>query len=117
MDGFCKAGNVDEANIILAEMEEKGCRPDKLTFTILIIGHCMKGRMMEAMRIYNKMLSVGCAPDSITVNSFVSCLLKAGMANEAFHIRQTALEGLNLGLSSLNRAVPATMNADILVAV
>ncbi|KAJ6742688.1 PENTATRICOPEPTIDE REPEAT-CONTAINING PROTEIN 3 MITOCHONDRIAL [Salix viminalis] len=29
IDGFCKAGNVDEGNVILKEMEEKRCKPDK----------------------------------------------------------------------------------------
>nr|GEZ44923.1 pentatricopeptide repeat-containing protein At2g06000-like [Tanacetum cinerariifolium] len=51
IDGFCKAGNVDEANLIVTEMEENRCKPDKLTFTILIIGHCAKGRMVEAIKV------------------------------------------------------------------
>ncbi|CAA2994246.1 Hypothetical predicted protein [Olea europaea subsp. europaea] len=38
IDGFSKAGNVDEANAIVAEMEVKGCSLDKLTFTILFWG-------------------------------------------------------------------------------
>ncbi|KAK9080032.1 hypothetical protein SSX86_001707 [Deinandra increscens subsp. villosa] len=90
IDGFCKAGNVDEANLIVREMEEKRCKLDKITFTILIIGHCMKGRMVEAISLFDKMLIVGCAPDMVTVNSLVSCLLKAGMPKEAFGIRKAA---------------------------
>nr|XP_043634042.1 pentatricopeptide repeat-containing protein At2g06000-like [Erigeron canadensis] len=90
IDGFCKAGNVDEANVIVKEMEEKRCKPDKMTFTILIIGHCMKGRMIEAISLFDNMLIVGCAPDSLTVNSLVSRLLKAGMPKEASKIRKAA---------------------------
>ncbi|XP_015889017.3 pentatricopeptide repeat-containing protein At2g06000 [Ziziphus jujuba] len=116
IDGFCKAGNVDEANIIVAEMEEKGCRPDKCTFTILILGNCMKGRMFEAIDLFKKMLAVGCAPDYITVSCLISCLLKAGMPNEAYHIKKTASEDLNLGSSSL-RTVHSRANAEIPVAV
>ncbi|XP_004513678.1 uncharacterized protein, partial [Cicer arietinum] len=66
IDGYCKSGNVDEANAIVVDMEEK-CKPDKLTFTILIIGHCMKGRAPEAIRIFYKMLATGCSPDDITI--------------------------------------------------
>lgn len=88
IDGFCKAGNVNMANAIVAEMEEKKCRPDKVTFTILIIGHCMNGRMFEAISIFDKMLAIGCTPDDITVNSLSSCLLKAGMTNEALRIKR-----------------------------
>ncbi|KAL7235860.1 hypothetical protein ACSBR1_019195 [Camellia fascicularis] len=117
IDGFSKAGNIDEANVIVAEMEAKRCKPDKLTFTILIIGHCMKGKMNEAINIYNKMLAIGCAPDRITVNSLISCLLKAGMPNEAFKIMQTASEDLNLGIASSRRNVPISTNMDIPVAV
>ncbi|KAK1313543.1 hypothetical protein QJS10_CPA06g02498 [Acorus calamus] len=90
VDGFCKAGDVDEANMIVAEMEEKGCSPDKFTYTILIIGHCMKGRMLEAINLFHKMVNSGCAPDSITASSLVSCLLKAGMPNEAHQIKIAA---------------------------
>ncbi|KAJ6407281.1 hypothetical protein OIU84_010727 [Salix udensis] len=117
IDGFCKAGNVDEGNVILKEMEEKRCKPDKVTFTILIIGHCVKGRMFEAINIFNRMLATGCAPDNITVNSLISCLLKAGMPNEAYRIRKMALEDRNLGLSSFEKAIPLRTNTDIPVAV
>ncbi|XP_059648118.1 pentatricopeptide repeat-containing protein At2g06000 [Cornus florida] len=117
IDGFCKAGNIDEANVIVAEMAEKRCNPDKLTYTILIIGHCVKGRMLEAISIFNKMLAVGCAPDAITVNSLINCLLKAGMPNEAFKIMQTASEDLKLDMPSLRRTIPFKTNMDITVAV
>ncbi|KAK7251420.1 hypothetical protein RIF29_34602 [Crotalaria pallida] len=91
IDGFCKSGNVDEANKIVAEMEKR-CKPDKLTYTILIIGHCMKGRMGEAIGIFDKMLTVGCAPDEITVNNLTSCLMKAGMSSEAARIKEALLQ-------------------------
>ncbi|KAJ1271209.1 hypothetical protein BS78_06G111100 [Paspalum vaginatum] len=86
IDILCKGGKVDEANLILKDMEEKGCHPDKYTYTILIIGHCMKGRISEAIILFNKMVEAGCSPDKITINSFISCLLKAGMPNEVDRI-------------------------------
>ncbi|XP_022643228.1 pentatricopeptide repeat-containing protein At2g06000 isoform X3 [Vigna radiata var. radiata] len=91
IDGYCKSGNIDEANAIVAEMEEK-CKPDKLTFTILIIGHCMKGRTLEAIGIFYKMLEAGSTPDDITIRTLSSCLLKAGMPREASHINETIFE-------------------------
>ncbi|KAK6156929.1 hypothetical protein DH2020_011177 [Rehmannia glutinosa] len=117
IDGFCKAGNVDEANAIVAEMEAKGCIHDKMTFTILILGHCMKGRMVEAIGMYNKMLSVGCAPDNITISSLVSCLRKAGMALEANEIEQKALNSMHSGLSSPQRTTSVRNNMNVTVAV
>ncbi|KAL8155941.1 uncharacterized protein LOC141666442 [Apium graveolens] len=114
IDGFCKSGNVDEANVILAEMEEKKCKPDKLTFTILILGHCMKGRMFEAINMFNKMLAVGCSPDKITIKSLVSCLQKAGMPKEAHKIRLAVAGYLDSSVSSLNRRIT---DANINVAV
>ncbi|KAJ9542515.1 hypothetical protein OSB04_029021 [Centaurea solstitialis] len=89
IDGFCKAGDVDEANEIVKEMEEKRCRLDKVTFTVLIIGHCMKGRMAESISLFRKMVGVGCVPDSVTVNSLVSRLLKAGMPKDAFELMRS----------------------------
>lgn len=114
IDGFCKVGNVDEANVIVKEMEEKKCNPDKLTFTILILGHCMKCKMLEALSIFNKMLVVGCTPDTITVNSLISCLRKAGMPNEAYKIRLAVSGYLDSSMSSSSRTIP---NMDIPVAV
>ncbi|CAN0853888.1 Pentatricopeptide repeat-containing protein At2g06000 [Linum grandiflorum] len=118
IDGFCKAGNVDEANAIAKEMEEeKKCVPDKVTFTILIIGHCMKGRMSEAIGLVHKMLKIGCSPDEITISSLTSCLLKAGLPNEAFQVKQMLLEGLNSGRRSSYRKIDPLVRAiDIPVA-
>ncbi|KAJ0983812.1 hypothetical protein J5N97_002168 [Dioscorea zingiberensis] len=100
IDGFCKAGNVDEANTIMMEMERKGCSPDKFTYTILIIGHCMKGRMVEAIELFDRMMTTGCLPDHVTYSSLTSCLLKAAMPDEANRVmfmrgRKEDLECIN----------------------
>ncbi|CAI8611604.1 unnamed protein product [Vicia faba] len=87
IDGYCKSGNVDEANAIVVDMENK-CIPDKLTFTILIIGHCMKGRAPEAIGIFYKMLATGCSPDEVTIRTLSSCLLKSGMPSEAASVKE-----------------------------
>jgi pentatricopeptide repeat protein len=83
LDGLCRIGNVDEANKILYEMEKRKGYPDKYTYTILIIGHCMKGRMEEAIALFYKMCDTGCNPDIIATRSVASCLLKAGLPNQA----------------------------------
>ncbi|KAH6766969.1 hypothetical protein C2S52_017952 [Perilla frutescens var. hirtella] len=113
IDVLCKAGKVDEANAIVAEMEAKGCVHDKITFTILIMGHCMKGKMFEAIKIYNRMLSVGCAPDSITISSLVSCLRKAGMAQEANEIEKNASNSVQTCPSSSERTTEFRTNLSI----
>ncbi|XP_057522462.1 pentatricopeptide repeat-containing protein At2g06000-like [Amaranthus tricolor] len=117
IDGLCKAGKVDEANVIVSEMDERNCKHDKYTYTILIIGHCMKGRMLEAIKIFNKMLSVKCTPDDVTVKSLLSCLVKAGMPGEASQIRlQIPLGKVELGLSSSRKNLTAKTNMNVQVA-
>ncbi|XP_010488787.1 PREDICTED: pentatricopeptide repeat-containing protein At2g06000 isoform X1 [Camelina sativa] len=112
IDGFCKAGKVNEANVIVEEMEKKKCKPDKITFTILIIGHCMKGRMFEAVSIFHKMVAIGCSPDKITVNSLLSCLLKAGMAKEAYLLNQIVRKGQSNNVAPLEtKTANATLAA------
>lgn len=113
IDGYCKSGNIDEANAIVAEMEEK-CKLDKLTYTILIIGHCMKGRMPEAIGIFHKMLAAGCTPDDITIRTLSSCLLKAGMPGEAARIKETLLE--NQG-ALLKKSYHESINTDKSISV
>ncbi|KAL6838357.1 hypothetical protein ACP4OV_031861 [Aristida adscensionis] len=114
VDILCKGGKVDEANLILTDMEEKGCHPDKYTYTILIIGLCMKGRISEAVTVFHRMVETGCYPDNITVNSFISCLLKAGMPAEVEHIMRIAS-----GSDSSRQKVssPVSQSIDISVAV
>ncbi|GJN27480.1 hypothetical protein PR202_gb15508 [Eleusine coracana subsp. coracana] len=114
IDILCKGGKLDEANLIVMDMQDKGCHPDKYTYTILIIGHCMKGRIPEAVSLFHKMMQTGCYPDNLTVNSFISCLLKAGMPNEVDHIMHMAS-----GRASSNQKVSSHMSQsqDISVAV
>jgi len=63
------------------------------------------------------MLSIGCAPDTITVNSLISCLLKAGMPNEAFRIKQAASKDLDLRMSSFKEAIHLRTDMAIPMAV
>ncbi|KAL6652661.1 hypothetical protein ACP70R_011586 [Stipagrostis hirtigluma subsp. patula] len=114
IDILCKGGKVDEANSILMDMEEKGCHPDKYTYTILIIGLCMKGRISEAVTFFHKMVETGCHPDNITVDSFISCLLKAGMPNEVDHIMRIA-SGSDSSMQKVSS--PVSQSIDISVAV
>nr|AYM00784.1 pentatricopeptide repeat protein [Salvia miltiorrhiza] len=113
IDVLCKAGKIDEANAIVLEMEAKGCTHDKMTYTILILGHCMKGRPSEAIKLYKKMLSTGCAPDSITINSLVSCLRKAGMRHEANEIEKNALNNVQTCSLSSERTTEFRINFKI----
>lgn len=97
-------------------MEENRCKPDKLTYTILIIGHCSKGRMAEAIGIFDKMLAVCCAPDEITINNLRSCLLKAGMPAEAARVKQALCHKHNSSTSLKKKSFHESTNADITIA-
>ncbi|KAJ3679563.1 hypothetical protein LUZ60_017574 [Juncus effusus] len=100
LDGLCRIGKVDEANSILAQLEKNRGFPDKYSYTILIIGHCMKGRMNEAIEIFGRMKNKGCEIDSVTTRCLVTCLLKAGLPNEADRIIMCSLEGNDRSNSS-----------------
>ena len=74
----------------------------------------MKGRIAEAITLFHKMVETGCRPDNITVNSFISCVLKAGMPNEVDQIMLIAS-----GHASASQKVPShqSQRLDISVAV
>ncbi|KAF9680392.1 hypothetical protein SADUNF_Sadunf06G0116500 [Salix dunnii] len=133
-----KQNQVHEAIYLFTEylfwnmMKTRNVSPTVYTYAVLINALCKENRlneardflgqiknsrrMFEAINIFNRMLATGCAPDNITVNSLISCLLKAGMPNEAYRIRKMALEDRNLGLSSFEKAIPLRTNTDIPVA-
>ncbi|XP_059072443.1 pentatricopeptide repeat-containing protein At2g06000 [Cryptomeria japonica] len=108
IDGYCKVGNVEQANKIFEEMKgrDRGCAPDKRTYTILIYGHCMKGRMAEAVSLFHEMFRVSCVPDEVTVQALVTSLVKASMLDEARSVIFTLLaKGITPGLSSCSSII------------
>jgi pentatricopeptide repeat protein len=57
--GYCKAKNIEQAFIILQEMEKVGIRADFALYKSLIIGCCKNNQSDMALKVYQNMRMLG----------------------------------------------------------
>ncbi|GKV42412.1 hypothetical protein SLEP1_g49821 [Rubroshorea leprosula] len=69
INGFCKAKKLEDARNIMDEMERhgyrlnKGCKPNMVTYTLIMKARCEAGEITQALEVYEKIKSDGCLPD------------------------------------------------------
>ncbi|CAJ1970539.1 unnamed protein product [Sphenostylis stenocarpa] len=72
----CKENGVGQAMKLLIEMMSKGCKPNVVTYNVVVKWICNEGRLDEAIRFLNKFPSYGCHPDVISqLSSREACAL------------------------------------------
>lgn len=59
IDTQSRAGNTEQAEELLKQMERDGCEPNTITFSTLLRGHCMKGDLDGALAAFAGMLARG----------------------------------------------------------
>ncbi|KAE8650482.1 putative pentatricopeptide repeat-containing protein At1g09680 isoform X2 [Cucumis sativus] len=77
------AGRLDVAEQLFDEMQQRGLRPNGITFTALIDGQCRSRRIDSAMNTYHQMLTMGVKPDLVMYNTLLNGLCKVGDVNKA----------------------------------
>ncbi|KAJ6707762.1 hypothetical protein OIU85_028070, partial [Salix viminalis] len=75
--------NMDEADGIIKEMNEKGLVPDSITYNILINGYCRCGNVKKAFTLHDEMISKGVQPTRVTYTSLIYVLSKRGRMKQA----------------------------------
>ncbi|XP_031265502.1 pentatricopeptide repeat-containing protein At1g20300, mitochondrial [Pistacia vera] len=84
--GWCRAGNISEAERVFGEMKMAGISPNVYTYSIVIDALCRCGQITRAHDVFAEMLDVGCEPNSITFNNLMRVHVKAGRTEKVLQV-------------------------------
>ncbi|KDP34415.1 hypothetical protein JCGZ_12696 [Jatropha curcas] len=84
--GWCRAGNISEAERLFREMKMAGIEPNVYTYTIVIDALCRCGQITRAHDVLAEMLDVGCQPNSVTFNNLMRVHVKAGRTDKVLQV-------------------------------
>ncbi|KAF7817670.1 pentatricopeptide repeat-containing protein [Senna tora] len=84
--GWCRAGNISEAERVFREMKMAGIKPNVYTYSIVIDSLCRCGQITRAHDVFSEMLDAGCEPNSITFNNLMRVHVKAGRTEKVLQV-------------------------------
>ncbi|KAK6131311.1 hypothetical protein DH2020_034940 [Rehmannia glutinosa] len=84
--GWCRVGNIDEAERVFGEMKTAGVKPSVYTYTIVIDALCRCGQITRAHDVFAEMLDVGCEPNAVTFNNLMRVHVKAGRTEKVLQV-------------------------------
>ncbi|KAI7741169.1 hypothetical protein M8C21_018487, partial [Ambrosia artemisiifolia] len=86
VNGWCRAGNIMEAERVFSEMKGKGIKPNVYTYTVVIDGLCRVGQVTRAHDVFAEMLEEGIVPNSVTFNNLMRVHVKAGRTEKVLQV-------------------------------
>ncbi|XP_052200661.1 pentatricopeptide repeat-containing protein At1g20300, mitochondrial [Diospyros lotus] len=84
--GWCRAGNISEAERVFREMKMAGIKPNVYTYSIVIDALCRCGQISRAHDVFAEMLDTGCEPNSVTFNNLMRVHVKAGRTEKVLQV-------------------------------
>lgn len=84
--GWCRAGNIEEAERVFGEMKTAGIKPSVYTYTIVIDALCRCGQITRAHDVFAEMLDEGCEPNAVTFNNLMRVHVKAGRTEKVLQV-------------------------------
>ncbi|WMV27777.1 hypothetical protein MTR67_021162 [Solanum verrucosum] len=84
--GWCRAGNISEAERIFRDMKDAGVQPNVYTYSIVIDALCRSGQTTRAYDVFSEMIDVGCQPNAITFNNLMRVHVKAGRTEKVLQV-------------------------------
>ncbi|CBI35592.3 unnamed protein product, partial [Vitis vinifera] len=80
----CRRDDLGEAFRVFEKMsKEENCRPNSVTYSILIHGLCEAGRLEEAFQLKQEMVEKGCQPSTRTYTVLIKAKCDIGMTDKA----------------------------------
>lgn len=83
VNGLCKIGLLDKADLVVREMLEFGPRPNCATYNTLIKGYCAVNGVDRALYLFSTMTYAGILPNRVTCSILVCALCEKGLLMEA----------------------------------
>ena len=85
--GNCRKDNLREAFRVFEKMsQEESCRPNSVTYSILIHGLCEAGRLEQAFQLKQEMIERGCQPSTHTYTVLIKAMCDIGMIDKAMNM-------------------------------
>ncbi|CAL4931597.1 unnamed protein product [Urochloa decumbens] len=89
LNGPCDAKRVGDAmDVLLRRMPEFGCKPDVLSYSMILKGFCNEKRVEEALDLLHMMADDGgggsCPPDVVAYNTVITGFFREGQADKAY---------------------------------
>nr|GMD49027.1 pentatricopeptide repeat-containing protein At1g20300, mitochondrial [Ipomoea batatas] len=84
--GWCRAGNISEAQRVFNEMKVAGIEPNVYTYSIVIDGLCRGGQITRAYDVFSEMIDSGCQPNAVTFNNLMRVHVKAGRTEKVLQV-------------------------------
>ncbi|CAN7021621.1 hypothetical protein BRARA_F01446 [Brassica rapa] len=84
--GWCRAGEISEAERVFKEMKGAGIEPNVYTYSIVIDALCRCGQISRAHDVFADMIDSGCPPNAITFNNLMRVHVKAGRTEKVLQV-------------------------------
>ncbi|KAG9150277.1 hypothetical protein Leryth_017594 [Lithospermum erythrorhizon] len=84
--GWCRAGEIGEAERVFDEMKTVGIKPNVYTYTIVIDALCRSGQITRAHDVFADMIDVGIQPNAATFNNLMRVHVKAGRTEKVLQV-------------------------------
>ncbi|KAJ6430377.1 hypothetical protein OIU84_021724 [Salix udensis] len=107
ISGFCRAGGIDKALAIVSFMSRTGCKPDLVTYNVLLNYCCNEFMFEEAVKLLKKMeCRMGVLPDRIFYTTIIDHHCKSGKVEMAHDIFRDMVEkGITPDVVSFNALI------------
>ncbi|PSS17976.1 Pentatricopeptide repeat-containing protein [Actinidia chinensis var. chinensis] len=86
VNGWCRAGNISEAERVFREMKVAGIKPNVYTYSTVIDALCRCGQITRAHDVFAEMIDVGCEPNAVTFNNMMRVHVKAGRTEKVLQV-------------------------------
>ncbi|KAG8057616.1 hypothetical protein GUJ93_ZPchr0002g25471 [Zizania palustris] len=83
---WCRAGQLDEAERVFAEMQQSEITPNVYTYTAVIDAMYRAGQVPRAQELLCQMIDSGCPPNTATFNAIIRAHVKAGRSEQVLQV-------------------------------
>ncbi|XP_062193192.1 pentatricopeptide repeat-containing protein At1g20300, mitochondrial-like [Phragmites australis] len=83
---WCRAGQLDEAERVFAEMQQSGITPNVYTYTAVIDAMYRAGQVPRAQELLCQMIDSGSPPNTATFNAIMRAHVKAGRSEQVLQV-------------------------------
>ncbi|KAK1276713.1 putative pentatricopeptide repeat-containing protein [Acorus gramineus] len=85
--GWCRAGKLIEAKVVLARIREAGLEPDVVVYNNLLGGYAAAGEMEKAFELLKEMLKTkNCVPNAVSYTVLIQALCGGDRTDEAMRV-------------------------------